>query len=336
MNTRLLLATIAIAGCALHTDGVQAGEKAFAKIVPALTGAPPEGFTIGKGSTAYNGSVDGSIYKVDLRSGKGEVLVEAEPDFDIWTECYKLGMRVDPRSNYLFVAGCVVGNAMVFDADTGEEIANYTLAPFGTVINDLAITQDAVYFTDFSGLSGPFLYRLPLSKNGQLPKDDATLPIALTGDFLSDDQLGEDPEVNPGYKANGIVATPNGKTLIVGNSNNSQIYRVDPATGHSDRIVVDPPLVGFIDGIVLHKGMLYILTPFGDGSGQDWIQVVALDKDMLTGTRVGIITDPDLEGVASGAMFGGKLYVNNARYEVFPAPDTEYWLTRLNVNDLQP
>jgi hypothetical protein len=78
--------------------------------------------------------------------------------------------------------------------------------------------------------------------------------------------------------------------------------------------------------------MLYILTPGGDGSGEDWIQVVVLDKDLLTGTRIGIITDPDLEGVASGAMFGGTLYVNNARYEVFPEPDTEYWLTRLQLS----
>jgi hypothetical protein len=94
---------------------------------------------------------------------------------------------------------------------------------------------------------------------------------------------------------------------------------------------VNPPLVGFIDGIVLREHKLYILTPFGDGSGGDWVQVVQLDKDLLTGTRVQIITDPDLDGVASGAFFGGALYVNNARYNVFPQPDTEYWLTRLEV-----
>jgi sugar lactone lactonase YvrE len=349
MNRKLVFATIVLAAWALPMQAVQAegkagdkaSGKAFPRTVPALAGAPPEGFTIGKGATAYNSSIDGSIYKVDLRSGKGEVLVAADPSFELpfslfAGDCYKLGMRVDPRSNYLFVAGCQVGNAMVFDADTGEEIADYTLAPFGTVINDLAITRDAVYFTDFSGLTGPLLYRLPLSGNGRLPESNAILPIALTGDFATDDQLGGDPEVDPGYKANGIVATPNGKTLIVGNSNNAQIYRVDPATGHTDRIAVDPPLVGFIDGIVLHNRTLYILTPFGDGSGQDWVQVVDLDKEMLTGTRVGVITDPDMDGVASGAMFGNSLYVNNARYTTFPESDTEYWLTRLNIKDIQP
>jgi len=313
---------------AVHSVPAHAGEKSFPKIVPALTGAPPEGFAIGKGSTAYNSSVDGSIYKVDLRSGKGEVLVPAEPDFDIFTQCFKLGMRVDPRSNYLFVAGCVVGNAYVFDAETGEEIANYQFAPFGNVINDLAITRDAVYFTDFTA---PFLYRLPLAKNGRLPDAAAVQPIPLVGDNASD------PLASP-LTANGIVATPNGDTLIIGDSVTAQIYRVDPATGHSDRIVVDPQLTGFIDGIVLHQGKLYILTPAdpGDPSDIDRIQVVALDKEMLNGTLIGTITDPDLDSVASGAMFGNSLYVNNARYTTFPGPDTEYWLTKLDIKDVQP
>jgi len=68
-------------------------------------GSLPEGFAIGKGSTAYNGSIDGSIYKVNLRNGKGETLVEAEVPYDPELDCFKLGMRIDPRSNNLFVAG---------------------------------------------------------------------------------------------------------------------------------------------------------------------------------------------------------------------------------------
>lgn len=325
MNKKTLFATLLLTTWALPMQTVHAGDKpataSFDKIVPALTGAPPEGFTIGRGSTAYNGSVDGSIYKVDLRSGEGEVLVPAEPDFDIFTQCYKLGMRVDPRSNYLFVAGCLGGNAYVFDAETGEEVANYELAPpFSTVINDLAITRTGIYFTDFTQ---PFLYRLPLSRNGRLPPGSAVMALPLSGDFPADD-----PDCCAG---NGIVATPNGDTLIVGNSNIAQIYRVDPSTGQADRIEVNPPLVGFIDGIVLRDRKLYILTPDVDGTGRDRVQVVALDKDLRTGTLVQIITDPDMDGVASGAFFGGALYVNNARYQTFPEADTEYWLTRLDV-----
>jgi sugar lactone lactonase YvrE len=328
MNKKLTLAMLVLATWALAAPMTHADDKPFPKRVPVLDGSYHEGFAIGRGTTAYSGSPDGSIYKVDLRSGQGEVLVAPKPDFDVINECYKLGMRVDPRSNYLFVAGCIHGNFMVFDADTGAEIMNYQLAPeFSTVINDLAITADAVFVTDFGQ---PYLYRLPLSANGRLPASTAVTAIPLSGDIVSDDPAC--------CKGNGIVATPDGKTLIVGNSNNAQLYRVDPASGRTDRIVLDKPLVGFIDGIILHQGKLYILTPDGDGAvaGRDWVQVVALDKEMLKGTLAGIITDPDMDGVASGAIFGDSLYVNNARYYDFPAPENEYWITRLDIKDVQP
>ena len=155
MLTKLVPAAVIL--LALPILSANAGGPAFPKIVPALEGALPEGFTIGKGHTAYNGSVDGSIYKMNLRNGQGGILVEAEPDFDVLNdECYKLGMRVDPRSNYLFVAGCEVGNALVYDADSGEPIMEYQLDDSGgSAINDIAITQDTVYFTDFYQ---PFIY----------------------------------------------------------------------------------------------------------------------------------------------------------------------------------
>lgn len=323
------LVSVVIVSLALPVISVNAGEKAFPKIVPALEGAPPEGFTIGKGHTAYNGSIDGSIYKVDLRSGRGEILVEAEPGFNWEADCYKLGMRLDRRSNNLFVAGCINGDAYVIDADTGEEIMHYQLGPEGefALPNDLAITKKAVFFTD-SYL--PFLYKLPLSKNGRLPPADAITAIQLPDEFILD------PATEPCCGGNGIVATPNGKTLIVGHSNLSRLYRVDPSSGAVDEIEVNPPLSGFLDGIVMRGGVLYILTPDDSGTYPpvDRIQVVELDEAMLTGTLVGTITDPDMDGVASGALHGNSLYVNNARYFDFPGPPTEYWITKLSVDDL--
>jgi outer membrane protein assembly factor BamB len=324
------LASAAVILLVLPILAANAGEKAFPNIVPALEGAPPEGFTIGKGHTAYNGSIDGSIYKMNLRNGQGEILVPAEPDFDVFAgDCHKLGMRVDRRSNYLFVAGCVNGDAYVFDADSGEEVMKYQLDDSGlSVINDIAITRDAVYFTDFGQ---PFIYRLPLSRNGRIPGgEDAAIAIPLTGDFEAGDNVY-------GAFANGIVATPNGKNLIVGNSGTSKIFLVDPTTGHADEIAVDPPLVGFLDGIVLHEGVLYIATPDGTFAcpAEDRIQVVVLDEDMLSGSLIGTITDPSMDGVASGALHGDSLYVNNARYCDYPGSPTEYWITKLNIYDVQ-
>jgi hypothetical protein len=60
----------------------------------------------------------------------------------------------------------------------------------------------------------------------------------------------------------------------------------------------------------------------------------ALVFEANNGTLVDTITDPEkLDGVASGAIFGSSLYVNNARYAVPfpPEPDTPYWATKLKI-----
>ena len=123
MKSKLVLGVVASIALVLPAQSIYAGDKPFPKRVPVLDGSASEGFAIGKGPTAYNSSPDGSIYKVDLRSGEGEVLVPPSDPFD----CQKLGMRVDDRTNYLFVAGCIYGNAFVFDADTGALVMEYQL-----------------------------------------------------------------------------------------------------------------------------------------------------------------------------------------------------------------
>ena len=323
------LPSIALVALAIPAASVVAADKPFPDRVYTLAGAASEGFAIGKGTTAYNSSPDGSIYKVDLRSGEGEVLVGVQDPLD----CFKLGMRVDDRTNYLFVAGCLYGNAFVFDADTGALIMEYQLNNSGEfgIVNDLTITKDAVYFTDsFRAV----LYRLPLSRNGGLPLD----PGAATEFPLPDEFVNNDPFCCTG---NSIVSTPDGKTLVIGHSNLARLYRVDTASGDVDQIAVDGPLTGFLDGIAMHGDTLYIMTPYdfpGPPVSIDRIQVVELDKGYLSGTLVETITDPaNLDGVASGAIFGDSLYVNNARYVVPfpPAPDTPFWVTKLRIRPLK-
>ena len=323
------LASIAFITLVLPVQLVSAADKPFPTRVSTLDGAASEGFAIGKGHTAYNSSPDGSIYKVDLRSGEGEALVDIQDPED----CLKLGMRVDDRTNYLFVAGCVYGNALVFDADNGQPIMEYQLNNSGEfgVVNDLTITNDAVYFTDSYR---PVLYRLPLSKNGRIPLDaGAATEIPLPPEFALD------PNNDPCCGGNGIVSTPDGKTLIIGHSNLARLYRLDTASDDIEQIAVDGPLSGFLDGIAMQGKTLYIMTPYdfpGPPVSIDKIQVVKLDKGYLSGKLVEVITDPEnLDGVASGAIFGNSLYVNNARYTIAPPPplppDTPFWITKLKI-----
>ena len=336
---------------ALPILSASAGEKPFPNKVDSLYGSLPEGFAIGRAYTAYDGSIDGSIFKMNLRTGEGYVLVPADVPF---AGCTKLGMRVDPRSNYLFVAGCETGLAYVFDADTGAMLMTYPLPlppelPLAQVpidpddpnselvddtlqiVNDLVITKNAVFITDSHQ---PLIYKIPLGPRGRLPASDAATGIILNGDFVNIDPADEC------CGANGIVASPDGKTLVIGHSNFTQLFRVDPTTGYADEIIVDPPLspFSFLDGLVLKDEVLYILTPGFNlsigGIPDDMIQVVALGEYMLTGALLGIITDDNMDGVASGAIFGDSLYVNGARY--FSDYPSEKWITKLSIYDVEP
>ena len=66
------------------------------------------------------------------------------------------------------------------------------------------------------------LYRVPLGPDGTPASTFQTLE--LQGDF---DQL-------PGFNVNGIAATPNGKTLIVVQSNTGKLFTVTPAVTTAD------------------------------------------------------------------------------------------------------
>ncbi len=326
MVTQTVVQMMAVIILALPTYSASAADNTFPKLIALPTGIPfgfrPEGFAIGRGTSAYAGSLSGAIYKMDLRTGEGRILVPVQdpaPDAVV-----TLGMRVDQRSNYLFVAGGLSGSAFVYDADSGVLLAVYQLGPAGeSAVNDLAITRDAVYFTDSFR---PVFYRLPLSAAGGLPSPAAVLEVPLTGDF--EDTFPGDF----GIESNGIVATPDAKFLIIGHSNQGRLYRVDPTTGHADRIV--PDVGTFPDGMVLIDHTLYTLHPFFLVP-VDQVQAVRLDKDWLSGEFLGTITDPDLDGIASGARFGNSIYVNNARYLVPPEPDTEYWITKLDIHAIQ-
>ena len=87
--------TIALLLCAA-TPAV--ANHRFPETIPLPNGWQPEGIATGHGNQFFSGSrATGAIFRGDLRTGRGDVLVE--PD-----GTPALGMKVDHR-NRLFVAG---------------------------------------------------------------------------------------------------------------------------------------------------------------------------------------------------------------------------------------
>ncbi len=300
----VVVLVLVIAGLALLPSSMAVAEDdhGFPKIVHLPNGFQPEGIVIGRGTQLYAGSLaDGSIYRADLRTGEGAIVVPPQ------SGRVAVGLDFDRRTNYLFVAGGPLGTGYVYDAKTGASVASYNFAASGTFVNDNIVTKDAVYFTDSFR---PVLYRLPLSHSGKLPDPSAVQEIPLSGDFV----------FVPGqFNANGIEATSNGKWLIVVNSTNGALYRVDPASGQATLIDLHGSSVTFGDGLLLEGHTLYVVR-----NQLNQIAVVELNRDFTSGQVVKTITDPNFRVPTTIAGFGPFLYVVNARFDVTPTPDTEY------------
>jgi WD40 repeat protein len=298
----LLVVTLSLSavGSALAAPGLD--------VIDLPNGFAPEGIASGRGSTFYVGSIPtGAIYQGDFLTGEGELLVEAQ------TGRAAIGLKFDPRSGYLFVAGGPTGEAYIYDTETGETVAVLSLSDDPSFINDVVITRDAAYFTNSFQQE---IYRVPLDKNGQLSSDGVET-IALSGDY----------QFTPGgFNANGIAATPSGNTLIIVNSTEGALYNVDPETGMATRIDLGGGSVQAGDGILLHGMTLYVVQ-----NQLNQVAVIELDansKDrdsgFQSGTIVDTITSERFRVPTTITRFGSSLYVVNARFGTPVTPETDY------------
>jgi hypothetical protein len=287
---------------------VAAPPQPFPPVIPLPNGFQPEGIAVGYGSRFFVGSLaSGAIYAGDLRTGQGEILVPPQEGR------IAVGLSFDPRSNYLFVAGGPTGAGYVYDAATGDNVAAYQFTPPGSFVNDVVVTRTGAYFTDSFR---PFMYHVPLSARGRLPDPAAVEEIMLGGDFDS---------VPGDFNANGIDATPNGKSLLIVNSALGTLYRVDPGTGDASLIDLGGGAVPAGDGILLHGKTVYVVQ-----NALNQIAVVQLQPDFGSGTVVRTISDANFRVPTTIAEFGDALYAVNARFDVPPDPSTKYEVVQVS------
>ena len=298
----LLTAAAAIVVAALALP-LQAGSQ-FPDRIALHNGFRPEGIAI-SGKTFYVGSIPtGAVYRGDLRSGKGKVLVPAADGHA------SIGLKVDRRDR-LFVAGGPTGMAFVYDADSGKELAAYELTDLATFVNDVIVTRSGAYFTDSVN---QVVYRIPIGRNGRLcgssPDDPADRRHRLRPGGVQRQRHRCDPRRQaPDHRAVGA----------------RKLFTVDPESGVTDEIALDEPVTQG-DGLLLDGKTLYVVRNF-----QNRIAVVKLDRKLESGKVVTHIVAPPgkLDIPTTIAEFGDSLYAVNARFSTTPEPSTEYWVTRL-------
>lgn len=294
----LLTASMAIAAPA----SVSAKSSVFPDVIALPDGFFPEGIAVGTGNDVYTGSlVDGAIWKGDLRSGSGEVLVPGTEGG------IAVGMAFDDRSGTLFVAGGPTGTATVYDGSTGATVTQVSLG--AGFINDVIVTRTAAYFTNSFA---PEIYEIPLNSRGAVDGPVRTVPLG--GDFTF---------VPGGFNANGIEATPDGGGLIVAGSAAAELYTVDPSTGVATVIDLDVAVAG--DGLVLLGRTLYV-----NENSLNRIAVVDLSANLSSGSVVGYLTSDAFDVPTTSARFGSSLYAVNAKFGTPPTPATPYEIVRVD------
>jgi CubicO group peptidase (beta-lactamase class C family)/sugar lactone lactonase YvrE len=293
-------ASPAAAAATAAATPITGGGRVFA--LPTGGGGFPEGiaFDAATGDFYVGSTIDGTIYRGNVETGTVGVFLPGQPGR------VSLGLALDGRGR-LFVAGGQTGAIAVYDTRTGQlllEAAN-GLAP-NTFLNDVAVspTGDA-YFTDSFN---PLLYRIPATA---IPRGLGTPAPAPTTDALEVVVDFTATGVNlaqPGFNANGIVATPDGRYLLLVQTNTGALFRVDTTTGQTIQVDLGSGSLPGGDGLALDGQTLYVVH-----EGQ--ITVVVLEADYASGTVGESFSDPSFAVPTTLERFDGCLLVVNSQLD---------------------
>jgi len=264
-------------------------------------GGFPEGiaYDAATGDFYVGSTIDGTLYRGNVTTGTVTVFQPGSPGR------VAVGLALDSKG-HLFVAGGGTGTVTVYDTATGQpllEVAN-GLAP-NTFFNDIDVspTGDA-YITDSFN---PLLYRLPAPAIPPARGTPAPVPTTDALETFVDFTTTGFDLVQSGFNANGIVATPDGRFLLLVQTNTGNLYRVDAATGETIQVDLGQGSLPGGDGIDLAGQTLFVVQ-------QGQITSVTLSPDYAQGTVGASFRDPSFADPTSLAHFDGCLLVVNSQF----------------------
>ena len=267
----------------------------------------PEGITIGRAPIAYLGSrADGDIYAANLKTGKGRIISQGPGTPSV-------GLKVD-RRGLLYVAGGTAGDGRVVSVRTGKILASYAFVLPGTptFVNDVVLTDRYAWFTDSQQAQ---LYRVERTRAGKGAASADVRTVPLTGQWVQ----------GPGFNANGIARTPNGRALLVINSGTGFLFKVNPRTGEATQVDLGGAALTNGDGLLLQGRTLYVVR-----NQRNEVAVVKLNRRGTAGKVVDTLTSEEFDVPTTVAAYKGSLYLPNARFTTPPTPTTKYWITRID------
>lgn len=267
----------------------------------------PEGVVYQESSGDFfvGSTTNGEIFRGTVQEGGGTAEVFLEGGQDGRTAA--IGLELDDEGR-LFVAGGDTGRMFVYGTGSGELVDRFQNERESTFVNDVAVTRSGdAYFTDsFS----PVLYRLAAAGDGYEFEE-----------YL--DLEGTPIEYEDDFNLNGIVATPDGRYLIVTHSTTGQLFRID--TQREEIVEIDlggDQVAG--DGMILEGRTLYAVV------GTE-ILPVQLSEDYASGEVGEAFSYSQFRSPTTIAKYDERLLVVNSQFDAQESGNPELPFTVSDV-----
>jgi sugar lactone lactonase YvrE len=286
----------------------------------------PESVTVDQSSgTFFVGSVkEGTIYK-------GKV---ARPNLEVFSPGGADGRTIATgmffANDRLVVAGRQTGLIFVYDTKTGRLISRLDngLRTGQTFLNDTTFAPDgSAYVTDSIN---PVLYRVAPTRAGHY----------VLQEFLRFEGTAVTYVNAPGaagINVNGIVATPDGRYLIIGKRNENMLFRVDLSSREIVPVNLPPGVLNTPDGLFLHGNTLYVTQNVPKS-----IAILKLSPDFSQAELERTINHPTFAFPTSVARYKNRLLVVSSQFDTAGSPAAvsgtqppvvPFWVTQIKDDD---
>ncbi|MBI5584858.1 MAG: SMP-30/gluconolactonase/LRE family protein [Deltaproteobacteria bacterium] len=285
----------------------------------------PESVTVDPSNGAfYVGSVkDGTIYQGRMGTGRLEVFSPGGADGRVMAT----GMFF--ADHRLVVAGRQTGLIFVYDTRDGQLISKLDngLRAGQTFLNDAVFAPDgSAYVTDSVN---PVLYRLVPTKTGQYELREF---LKFEGTPVSYVQAAGAAGIN----VNGIVASADGRYLLIGKRNENRLFRIDLKSREITAVDLPAGRLHTPDGLFLQGDTLYVAQNLPRS-----IAVVKLSADFRRAELDRVITHPTVAFPTSVALYQNKLLVVSSQFDTAGSPAAvtgplppvvPFWVTEIELD----
>jgi sugar lactone lactonase YvrE len=283
----------------------------------------PESVTVDQSSGSFFvGSVkEGTIYKGKVATPRLEVFSPGGAD----GRSIATGMFF--ANNRLVVVGRQTGLIFVYNTKDGRLISKLDngLRTGQTFLNDTTFAPDgSAYVTDSVN---PVLYRLAPTRTGQYELQEF---LKFEGTPLT---YVNAPGAE-GINVNGIVATSDGRYLIIGKRNENTLFRVDLKSREIIPVNMPAGMLNTPDGLFLQGNTLYVAQNLPKS-----IAVVKLSSDFSQAELERAINHPTFAFPTSVARYKNRLLVVSSQFDTAGSPAAvsgtqppvvPFWVTQIS------